>query len=47
MFTTVLRHSIKLSHAPIVFIQYVAAVAIVRGVQTYELSYAELPIRFK
>ncbi|GME57006.1 Biotin/lipoate A/B protein ligase [Neofusicoccum parvum] len=44
MFTTVLRHSITLSHAPIVFIQYVAAMAVVLGVQTYEPGYAKLPV---
>lgn len=47
MFTTVLRHPLALSHAPIVFIQYVAAMAIVQAVQTYEPGYAKLPIRLK
>ncbi|KAB2570139.1 Biotin--protein ligase [Lasiodiplodia theobromae] len=47
MFTTVLRHPITLSHAPIVFIQYVAAMAIVSAVQTYEPGYEKLPIRLK
>lgn len=49
MYSTVIRHPIALSQtAPVVFIQYLAALAIVAGVQKYERDgYEDLPIKLK
>jgi biotin--protein ligase len=48
MFSTVIRHSMQLTQtAPVVFVQYLAAIAIVRGVQTYAPGYAKLPVKLK
>lgn len=48
MFSTVLKHSISLSaSAPVVFIQYLAALAIVAGIQSYDRGYDKLPIKLK
>ncbi|KAK6411277.1 biotin holocarboxylase synthetase [Oleoguttula sp. CCFEE 5521] len=48
MFSTVMRHSLALStSAPVVFVQYLAALAIVAGIQSYDKGYARLPIRLK
>jgi biotin--protein ligase len=55
MFSTVIRHPMALmSRAPVVFIQYLAAMAVVQGVKTYEGSagpgksrYADVPIKLK
>lgn len=48
MYSTVLRHSVALSQsAPVVFIQYLAALATVMGVHAYDAGYAKLPVRLK
>lgn len=48
MFSTVMRHSMALSHhAPVVFIQYIAALAIHSGIHNYAAGYENLPIRLK
>ncbi|KAK6433951.1 biotin holocarboxylase synthetase [Oleoguttula sp. CCFEE 5521] len=48
MFSTVMRHSLALStSAPVVFVQYLAALAVVAGIQSYDKGYARLPIRLK
>jgi biotin--protein ligase len=48
MFSTCLRHSVQLAPvAPIVFIQYLAALAIVEGIQTYDTGYEKLGVRLK
>jgi len=48
MFSTVLRHPLSLSQtAPVVFIQYLAALAIVEGIHTYEPGYQALPVKLK
>ncbi|KAI6899106.1 putative biotin apo-protein ligase [Hortaea werneckii] len=51
MFSTVLRHSLALSNsAPVVFIQYLAGLAIVSAIQAYEpsnSSYKKLPVKLK
>ncbi|OJD40284.1 biotin apo-protein ligase [Diplodia corticola] len=48
MYSTVLRHSVALSQsAPVVFIQYLAALATVAGVHSYDAGYASLPVRLK
>lgn len=48
MFSTVIRHPMeKMQTAPIVFIQYLAAMAVVKGIKSYDKGYAELPIKMK
>ncbi|KAL9595293.1 MAG: hypothetical protein Q9179_005039 [Wetmoreana sp. 5 TL-2023] len=48
MFSTVIRHPMSLmAQAPIVFLQYLAALAIVQGVQTYDHGYQRIPVRLK
>lgn len=48
MFSTVLKHSMSLSaSAPVVFVQYIAAMATVLGIQSYDRGYENLPIRLK
>ena len=48
MFSTVARHPVSLtSHAPVVFLQYLAALAIVEGVKTYDTGYKDMPIKLK
>ncbi|KAK4694483.1 biotin---protein ligase, partial [Lecanoromycetidae sp. Uapishka_2] len=34
-------------HAPVVFLQYLAALAIVEGIKTYDVGYQNLPIKLK
>ncbi|GME42028.1 Biotin apo-protein ligase [Neofusicoccum parvum] len=48
MYSTVLRHSVPLSQrAPVVFVQYLAALATVAGVHAYAPGYSALPVRLK
>ena len=48
MFSTVLRHPVRLStSAPVVFIQYLAALAIAQGITTYDHGYANVPVKLK
>jgi biotin--protein ligase len=48
MFSTVIRHSMTLTQrAPVVFVQYLAAMAIVRGVHSYSPGYQALPVKLK
>lgn len=48
LFSVVMRHGIALSQsAPVVFIQYLAALAIVAGVKSYDKGYDKLPIKLK
>jgi len=48
MFSTLLRHALDLNtRAPVVFIQYLAALAIVSGIQNYDVGYENLPVRLK
>ncbi|KAF2263751.1 biotin apo-protein ligase-like protein [Lojkania enalia] len=48
MFSTVLHHSFALSQsAPVIFIQYLAALSVVRGIKGYAPGYERLPIRLK
>lgn len=48
MFSTVVRHPVSLTqHAPVVFLQYLAALAIVEGIKTYDTGYQNLPIKLK
>ncbi len=48
MFSTVLHHSFALSQsAPVIFIQYLAALAIVQGIQDYAPGYDKIPVKLK
>jgi biotin--protein ligase len=48
MFSTVLHHSFQLSQsAPVIFIQYLAALAIIRGVKQYAPGYEKVPVKLK
>ncbi|MCJ1256588.1 biotin holocarboxylase synthetase [Lignoscripta atroalba] len=48
IFSTVVRHAMSLTpQAPVVFLQYLAALAIVEGIQTYDAGYQNLPIKLK
>jgi biotin---protein ligase len=48
MFSVVLRHPISLSSsAPVVFIQYLAALAIVQGITSYDTGYQNVPVKLK
>nr|POE94225.1 biotin--protein ligase [Quercus suber] len=48
LFSTVLRHSLALGNAaPVVFVQYIAALAIVAGIQKYDGGYGKLPVKLK
>ena len=48
MFSTVLHHSFALSQsAPVIFIQYLAALAIVQGIQDYAPGYNKIPVKLK
>jgi biotin--protein ligase len=48
MFSTVMHHSIAMSQtAPVVFIQYLAALAIVQGIKNYAPGYSKIPVKLK
>jgi biotin--protein ligase len=48
MFSTVLHHSFQLSQsAPVIFVQYLAALAIIRGVRQYAPGYDKVPVKLK
>ncbi|KAL8731151.1 MAG: hypothetical protein Q9181_004398 [Wetmoreana brouardii] len=48
MFSTVIRHPMSLmAQAPVVFLQYLVALAIVQGIQTYDHGYQRIPVRLK
>ncbi|KAG8631842.1 hypothetical protein KVT40_000982 [Elsinoe batatas] len=48
MFSTIIRHPLSLNTtAPVVFIQYLAALAIVSGIHSYDKGYSTLPVRLK
>jgi Biotin/lipoate A/B protein ligase family len=48
VFSTVIRHPMeKLGSAPLVFIQYLAALAVVKGIKSYSKGYENLPVKLK
>ena len=48
MFSIVVRHETSLTaKAPVVFLQYLAALAIVEGIKTYDKGYGNVPVRLK
>jgi biotin--protein ligase len=43
-----MKHPMELSNsAPVVFIQYLAAIATVEGIQSYDRGYKDLPVKLK
>ena len=47
-FSTILRHPMELNvQSPVVFIQYLAAIAVVEGIKTYAPGYADMPVKLK
>lgn len=48
IFSTCLRHPIALSNsAPVVFVQYLAAIAVVEAVKSYGHGYSNVPVKLK
>lgn len=48
MFSTVIWHPISLAHSsPVVFVQYLAAMAVVQGVHAYARGYDKIGLRLK
>jgi biotin---protein ligase len=43
-----MNHPLSLSNtAPVVFVQYLAALAVVEGIKTYDHGYADMPVKLK
>lgn len=48
IFSTCVKHSMALSNiAPVVFIQYLAAIAVIEGIRSYGDGYDSIPVRLK
>ncbi|OAX84688.1 biotin-[acetyl-CoA-carboxylase] ligase [Emergomyces africanus] len=48
MFSTVIKHAVEnMTRAPVVFIQYIAAIAIAQGIKSYDQGYENMPIKLK
>lgn len=48
MFSTIVRHQVSSTpQAPVVFLQYLAALAVVQGVKTYDVGYEGMPLKLK
>ncbi|KAI9867939.1 MAG: biotin holocarboxylase synthetase [Trichoglossum hirsutum] len=48
LFSTCVRHPVNIcSQAPPAFVQYLAAMAIVEGVKSYDVGYEDVPVRLK
>ncbi|KAK2786796.1 biotin holocarboxylase synthetase [Emmonsiellopsis sp. PD_33] len=48
MFSTCIRHSVEnMTRAPVVFIQYLAAIAVAQGVKGYDKGYENMPVKLK
>lgn len=48
IFSTCLNHSIAISNtAPVVFVQYLMAIAIVEGIKSYDHGYSQVPVKLK
>ncbi|KAF7131047.1 hypothetical protein CNMCM5793_004034 [Aspergillus hiratsukae] len=48
IFSTVVRHPIeKIQSAPVVFIQYLAAMAVVQGIKSYDVGFENMPVKLK
>ncbi|KAF4285635.1 hypothetical protein CNMCM8689_004301 [Aspergillus fumigatus] len=48
IFSTVVRHPVeKIQSAPVVFLQYLAAMAVVRGIKSYDVGFENMPVKLK
>ncbi|KAI9820227.1 MAG: biotin holocarboxylase synthetase [Pycnora praestabilis] len=48
MFSTCIHHPLeKMNQAPVVFVQYLAAMAIVEGIKSYNPGYKDVPVKLK
>lgn len=48
IFSTVVRHPIeKIQSSPVVFLQYLAAMAVVKGIKSYAKGYEKIPVKMK
>ncbi|KAJ5105524.1 hypothetical protein NUU61_002871 [Penicillium alfredii] len=48
IFSTVVRHPVeKIQSAPVVFIQYLSAMAVVKGIKSYAKGYEKIPVKLK
>jgi len=48
VFSVCMKHPMELSNtAPVVFIQYLAAIAIVEGIKSYDQGYKNIPVKMK
>lgn len=48
MFSTIIHHTLAMSqNAPVIFIQYLAALAIVQGIKGYAPGYEKIPVKLK
>lgn len=48
VFSTVIRHPVSLlTHAPVIFLQYLAALAVVEGIKTYDVGFKDIPVKLK
>ncbi|KAL4927701.1 biotin--[acetyl-CoA-carboxylase] ligase BPL1 [Aspergillus undulatus] len=48
MFSTIIRHPMeKMQTAPVVLVQYLAALAIVQGIKSYDEGYVSMPVKLK
>ena len=48
MFSIAIRHPADVANrAPVVFVQYIASLAIVEGIKSYDIGYRNLPIKLK
>lgn len=48
MFSTVIRHPMeKIQSSSVVFIQYLAAMAVVKGIKSYDKGYENIPVKMK
>lgn len=48
IFSTCIQHSMHLSNtAPVVFVQYLAAIAIAVGIKSYDRGYKDVPVKLK
>ncbi|KAJ5614228.1 hypothetical protein N7528_007882 [Penicillium herquei] len=48
IFSTVVRHPVeKIQSAPVIFIQYLSAMAVVKGIKSYAKGYEKIPVKLK
>ncbi|PGH01581.1 biotin-[acetyl-CoA-carboxylase] ligase [Blastomyces parvus] len=48
MFSVAIKHAVAhMARAPVVFIQYIAAIAITQGIKSYDKGYENMPVKLK